>query len=514
MFNSRLETGAGLTCPRATARRAGFLLGASVAASLLAAPAMAIELVEYERANVVSSSPGQIKVESDGQSYTQVEFPTTSLSADINVEISGGFSGKVKSWETWLIANPAFGSTKQFKQYAYSVEYKFSKRPKKVDRTETVTIPHGVVSSFATASCNSLADLLRSQSVSEAEIFGQDRVVKVGLTAGLDADLSGIDGINSPNSVQPKNLDIVCLKHEAPSSINVVNIHVEEKKGLNGSCKLKLGGVIGTATAHQDVQFHYEYKDGRKSGKHSTTSNQYKSASFNHFVDLPKPGKNVGQVRIVIDGEDKTSSWGSYNITCEKPNQDEFAAEAPKSPDAPIQLTNLIAAKGLHFAGSNRPWGSQTVLIEDGVADAIGVGPGGKRCRFQKVGFQPVNDGYAHSGPFKVRIYRSGIKMGWKQVDVATFDLQAQTGLPGDGYHWFDLDLPEGKSQIKVVLDTSKQVPENDENNTYIVDVNLLFNCDKTVGKSPVTTLGQAEGPDHSGAPMKGKRLRKFKLAK
>ena len=173
---------------------------------------------------------------------------------------------------------------------------------------------------------------------------------------------------------------------------------------------------------------------------------------------------------------------------------------------ADLGSADLMATPlGLSFAGSKRPWGSSAVLDNPALAQATGVGPQGNLCHFVQTAFRPFNKGEVASGPFKTRVYRN------KQlVQHPTFDLQAHEGLThGAGWYKFDLELPQGKSVIKIVLDSDRVVAESDEgNNVYTVVVDVNFPCGGGIDGF------QAELQDHD-RPGKGfgKRIKALQRA-
>ena len=172
---------------------------------------------------------------------------------------------------------------------------------------------------------------------------------------------------------------------------------------------------------------------------------------------------------------------------------------------AEIGQADLMATPlGLSFAGSKRPWGSSVVLENPAHAQATGAGPKKNLCHFDPVRFRPFNKGEVASGPFKTKVMRDKTLM-----QHPTFDLEAHSGLPANsGWYEFDIYLPQGKSTIRIVLDSNKEVAEEDEgNNVYTVDVDVKFPCgDSRPGNMILDAPEAGDGPDRK--PKFGQRLR------
>lgn len=130
---------------------------------------------------------------------------------------------------------------------------------------------------------------------------------------------------------------------------------------------------------------------------------------------------------------------------------------------------------GMSIAGGKKAWGTSFVVSNPGLVTAIGVGLGQNLCRFSPVGLRPFNKGLAPTGNFKMQVYRNNMP-----VHSAFFTLGPQSGLPGSGWHNFTLDLPQGSSLIKVVMDPNGAVAESDEsNNVYTLKVRVNVPCSR-----------------------------------
>jgi len=134
---------------------------------------------------------------------------------------------------------------------------------------------------------------------------------------------------------------------------------------------------------------------------------------------------------------------------------------------------------GMSLAGGVHAWGSTVVLTNPNSASAKGLGPHGNLCRFSPVAFRPFNKGTVASGPFLARVYR-----GNALIHATLFNLPAKSGLPGNGWHTFNLTMAKGMNKIKVVLDPNKVIAESNEgNNVYSLRVRVKFPCGKASKK-------------------------------
>ena len=520
--------------PAAVPSRAGVgaLLSGTLAAALLGAtPALA----DWGTAGIKDVSPSKVTVGSNGSTYLGVTNAANVLHLEAGAFIDASTYGKIKSWKVWPRARTEHGHSVEFKNHSFGKTYPKSKKIKSANWPSfQIDVPIG---NYAIARCNDMANAMRSYGESNAEIFSEDRPIKVEMeavlsykTTGIKNEVVGSKGAVevSPGTPAKQNVDsfeIICEKYEAPSTINVVNLHIDKVESVADACALELETVISTANKHQQVKFRYQKKGAGKGPLHSLTTNQHKSGKSKVKHVLKGYGQQSGEFRVVIEGEDKASSWVPYSVLCKKPfdGNNQLSNSGPYQPDAPTLLTDVMAeSTGLFIAGNARYWGT-TVILEDPLqASAFGIGPKRDRCRFKHTGFRPFNEGPAHSGPFKAKVFRSRPNAGWKLVESATFDLKSGTGLPGDGWHKFDVELPEGKSTIKVVIDSGEDVVENDENNTYLLDVVVKFPCGKGgIGSAPKSVGSQPEGPDPgSGRPAKkpgpkfGTKLKKMKKIK
>lgn len=234
-------------------------------------------------------------------------------------------------------------------------------------------------------------------------------------------------------------------------------------------------------------------------------------------ANLPKLGKNKPGMKVV-------SAWKDYNITCDpqttgivtnqtmaiektplvapkstmkaESGSQVAVANSQKNVDKKIAMGNVPATTGnnqttgvymapqakpdlmatpmgMVLAGAPRTWGTTVMLNSPSSAAQKGLGIKKDLCKFHQAAYRPFNKGSVDSGLFNAKVLRSN-----QVVNSVNLNLAAQSGLPGDGWHKFDLLLAEGMNVIKVKLDTGKKVAESDEsNNNYTLKVKVNFPC-------------------------------------
>lgn len=167
-----------------------------------------------EVATLDSLVPHEMPVASNGTSYTSVPWNGNIL-ADVHVEIDSGWSGHVKSWETWLRLWVPDGEEIEFPAYGAGASYPVFQRPHTVDVVKHLQIPAAAYDSFIVGQCNQLADDLRSEGLSDQQIFAEDRTIAIFAVAQLDVDFSGVvnPALQQAAGGNPRpNFQIVCKK--------------------------------------------------------------------------------------------------------------------------------------------------------------------------------------------------------------------------------------------------------------------------------------------------------------
>lgn len=332
---------------------------ATAAATLLAAGLSSFSAQAGSgSANAVRTTnvvPQQLEVASNGSSYTQVAS-LGNIVADVWVGIKTG--GSILSWTTWLrIGAEEQDDTYQtswvdFSAYSFDQTYPQGHRPKVVDRNVQVIVPATAYGSMAVSHCNAMAGRLRTQGLSDTQIFAQDRTIELGVRAELQYDSNPFGVVFDSYGYSDSELDwadiekfdLVCKKWDGPAipqaadDISVEPPRVEqtsltllERSGLNGVCKIILSGVIQTSQANVDVSFRYKDDDGHQSEVFNVTTDHAKTAMFSHEYKIPNnpDGGESGKVRMVGISHDFASAWANYEMDCVAPGTNSFQAQLP-----------------------------------------------------------------------------------------------------------------------------------------------------------------------------------------
>ena len=171
------------------------LAGAAVAA-LTASPALAYDMAYFIPKLL---DPKSLTVVSNGSEYTKLSGQTELMQFHVQVDIDTFLTGRVKSWRFRpKVVNgiSIAGEVLGLEPYTISREYDLGSRPKSVNEAYGMTFPASMVEANAIFMCNTLANGLRADGLSDQAIFGVDREVHFNVTAAGDAETTG-PGSNS-----------------------------------------------------------------------------------------------------------------------------------------------------------------------------------------------------------------------------------------------------------------------------------------------------------------------------
>jgi hypothetical protein len=294
----------------------------------------------------VRVAPGVIQVETDGSSYTDIASQDP-ISADVRVMIKTG--GRLKSMHSWLTLGTKRREEQglpwfDFKEFGYSDSFPRGERPKEISPLLTMEISPAAYRSLALDHCDALAKRLRSEGKSEAEIFGEDRFIELGVRAQLQYDSRPSGSVfdsygRSDNELDwedIKKITLVCqgspeIEHvEAPPHrdpvppfVRQASLAVLEQPGITGEkCSITLSGVIETSAPDIKVKFRYQDDAGHQSAIHSVRTDHSGVAMFDHDYDVPvdQDGPETGKVRIVGVSHDFESASQAYEMNCQGPS--------------------------------------------------------------------------------------------------------------------------------------------------------------------------------------------------
>jgi hypothetical protein len=337
----------------------------ALAAGLLPAPALG----DDASANITNLGTKQIFVNSNGSSYTGVAGLAT-LTADARIQVDAEVSGRVKSWRLWLGLSNAEGDQVSFQSQGVSKYYGTFERPRRVDRTERITVHAVVWQDFVAARCNELADGLRAQGMADSAIFGQDRTLELGVTVHFDADITGIGfyfvGAKPWESI-PKT-QVICKKWAGaaipqagtgfavtPSKVVNKGLSIYEQYGIGGLCKIRLDGWITTDQKNVTVKFRYRNQEGKTSKVWTVNTGENKTATFSHWYNIKDNGfsesgialAETGFVRMVGVSHDFKSGWAEYTMECVEGGPGAVVANDPPKPTLKVVQQGKVMVHGL-----------------------------------------------------------------------------------------------------------------------------------------------------------------------
>lgn len=352
----------------------------TLAAALLAAlPSTAS--ADSKGATVVNLAPQQIEVESNGSSYHSTYY-LANLVADVRVQVDTGTFGRVKSWSVKIGLQAEGSDALYFDSYAISKSYPWGKRPRSVDRTETIMVPEAAWGAHVRWHCNEMADDLRAQGLGNTAIFSQDRTLELAVVPAISADTNGAGSGSfieegTPWSSEAK-VEIVCKKWpgaqipQASTDITVTpakvvnkGLSILERHGPTGVCKIRLDGWITTDQRNVDVKFRYRNQEGKKSQVWTVNTGESKTANFSHWYDIPNnydPNFDVewaetGSVRMVGVSHDFKSGWADYAMDCVEGGPDTLTANSPPKlkvsfvPQGKVMVHGQVCPERLKIVG-------------------------------------------------------------------------------------------------------------------------------------------------------------------
>ncbi|MBX6321296.1 MAG: hypothetical protein IRY94_05665 [Rhodospirillaceae bacterium] len=137
---------------------------------------------------------------------------------------------------------------------------------------------------------------------------------------------------------------------------------------------------------------------------------------------------------------------------------------APDRPDIAATPLSFELGDGLYA------WG-HTVRVDDpALLEASRSGPGQDLCVLAPAGFRTFNSGAAPTGAFTTTVYRDDV--------IVHAERMALPGQSGAAFQFFDLPVHRGLNTIRVVVDSNDEVSESDEDNTFVISLDVAFDCD------------------------------------
>lgn len=176
--------------------------------------------------------------------------------------------------------------------------------------------------------------------------------------------------------------------------------------------------------------------------------------------------------------------------------RDTIGNKTPGLPDVTVSVGYI----------GNKKWTDGGVVVLDDIGPVIAtqVGPNKDMCRFVQMDYQPGNQGATDAGASTAKVYRGGTVVNTD--NFAAGYLAAGSWRP---FEKWQMDLKEGMTSVRVVMDANKQVSESNENNTFGSRLNVKLDCngDGYIGGKPVGGSFKAKpgkpDPDPTPRPRK-----------
>ncbi len=290
---------------------------------------------EFHSSSVVSIQTPTMIAGSNGKTYTHNK--SGNFKARIHVRMDAGFSGRFKSWRTWLSLGPDGILPTYWPEYqlgAYQQHYSSGDRPKRVNRTVDVFAQASEFEPLMLGQCNLLAKELRDQGLSNQEIFSQNREIKFFASSRLSYDQTGVDGNEFIGASRTPEFKVLCEKHrnlsgagsiaQVPPQVTEVSTTLVEQPSLNGGeCRVRISGVFRTDRANTEIKYRYIYTEMDGSNKKvsnlkTTQTGHAKVAMTTDIYDIPiVDGRERGRIRIKsIQPNSVKSGWKNFDMNC------------------------------------------------------------------------------------------------------------------------------------------------------------------------------------------------------
>ena len=414
MLSKSLRVPDSLSARAASGRRNLLAATAFGVALVSAAPVFAAD--DYS-ADVVSLNSPTIYVDSSVDEYTAAEFGPT-IQGTINVKLSTGAAGRIYFWSAWpefgykvgdhgpfdynWVTYPGAGMSKSYS----------SPRPKKENATFNFSAGTGDYDYAVVAACNSHADKLRSEGMSNTEIFSKDRWVQIAVKAGLEYEMSGPEGNPEHHTVSGldthKKINVICkgdpVHLDAPQQAITgafLSVEVAQANVGNRSCALELDGYVVSKDPQQEVAFRYFDTKGNQSDLKTVTTNANGVASFKHSYPLKDGENHNGKVRMVGHNLPFLSNWGDFDADCAE-QVDDFKVELPpKAKSMGFVVDQEIMRDGL---------ACPSVITVEGNIESYGTAKG--TIKFGAGGGFIHQEFYSFSGE-DTREYRTQHTLSW-----------------------------------------------------------------------------------------------------
>ncbi|WP_420348940.1 hypothetical protein [Pelagibius sp.] len=309
------------------------------AAMAAAGPASA----DFAYAQVTAVNTVTIKVESDGERYTQTVIPSSPIHGEIIAYFNSDGTGTVEQWRAWpSILAEGMDNKVQLHHLGLSESYRRGDRPSVVKRRFSFKISPSDYKHHTKAACNTLADHMRyEEGRTNEEIFAEDHMIPLAIMGDYTYEMTGLADHPHPPDLpvvpETSRVQILCAKApaaDAPTvadpvrekpevaTVTLANLKVVGNDSNTGACSVSLLATLKTEAPHTQARFYFESQGGQKSDlkKLTTPGNAFVQKRY----DYPLPGggtTKTGKIRMVIEGDSVKSDWEDYEVRCELPLQ-------------------------------------------------------------------------------------------------------------------------------------------------------------------------------------------------
>jgi len=292
---------------------------------------------DYENAALVDGTltPTNLSAVGNSQTYTQVSWDRA-MSAKILVKADTGVFGRITEVHAYLNLTNLDWDTHNLSGYnwGYHKSYRGGK-PRSIDSTVSVRIPTQKLFPWMIAQCNGLVHRLQRQGMSDREIWGQDRRIKIMAGAAYAVGFTAPRGSHSPE-IKPKvhNVTLTCRKFAGAQGpgvtglgsqetiVRVENARLEHSTvaGHSGVCRLNLNYAVRTNHKNVVVKFRLKDDKGRSSEVKTLTTNDQKIATGSVSYDIPNNvGAEIGKIRMHGVSPEFLSNRIEYRVVCHTP---------------------------------------------------------------------------------------------------------------------------------------------------------------------------------------------------
>ncbi len=287
-------------------------------------------------ATVKGVTPPTISVQSNGNVYTGVTDPEVMIEADVDYLFKPYKLGKVESFGIWLVVRTSATGWISFKENKFGASYPIGSRPDDVAGSANLVLFADSYEKHFVKYCNDQRKVLEALGQSKQQIFSEDRIIEVAVSAAEEYDftLSGFDGnsLGSGGESWPTyhKINLICERDPnipmiADSSLSAT---VVQKNQIANACELRLNGSISTHGPNVEVKLRYVEEGGQKSGVKTITTGADGKKDFQHTYTLD-PEVQSGKIRMVGIDPAFTSNWASYEVDCSEPASNDIQVFLP-----------------------------------------------------------------------------------------------------------------------------------------------------------------------------------------